>query len=63
MTIPIAIFMGLYMFKSTPGVIKIAGPSAIGVVLLIASVIGGRWFAASSYASWLSPSPATRSPC
>ncbi len=57
MTIPIAIFMGLYMFKSTPGVIKIAGPSAIGVVLLIASVIGGRWFAASAYTSWLTFTP------
>ncbi|HME58062.1 MAG TPA: carbon starvation protein A [Terracidiphilus sp.] len=52
-TIPIAIGMGLYMFKSTPGQIKIAGPSAAGVVLLIAAVIGGRWFAASAYASAL----------
>ena len=57
MTVPIAIFMGLYMFKSTPGVIKIAGPSAIGVVLLIAAVIGGRTFAASAYASVLTFSP------
>jgi carbon starvation protein len=53
MTIPIAFFMGVYMFKSSPGQIKIAGPSAIGVVLLVASVIGGRWFAASAYASAL----------
>ena len=52
-TIPIAIGMGLYMFKSTPGQIKVAGPSAAGVVLLIAAVIGGRWFAASSYAGAL----------
>ncbi len=52
-TIPIAIGMGLYMFKSTPGQIKIAGPSAAGVVLLIAAVIGGRWFAASSFAGAL----------
>jgi carbon starvation protein len=52
-TIPIAIGMGLYMFKSTPGQIKIAGPSAVGVVLLIAAVIGGRWFAASSFAGAL----------
>jgi len=52
-TIPIAIGMGLYMFKSTPGQIKIAGPSAAGVVLLIGAVIGGRWFAASSYAGAL----------
>jgi len=52
-TIPIAFAMGLYMFKSTPGQIKIAGPSAVGVVLLIAAVIGGRWFAASSFAEAL----------
>ena len=52
-TIPIAIAMGLYMFKSTPGQIKIAGPSTVGVVLLIGAVIGGHWFAASSYASVL----------
>ena len=45
MTIPIAILMGLLMFKTAPGQVKIAGPSAVGVVLLIASVIGGRWFA------------------
>jgi carbon starvation protein len=50
MTVPIAICMGLYMFKSSPGHIRIAGPSALGVVLLIAAVIGGRWFAASSLA-------------
>ncbi len=52
-TIPIAIGMGLYMFKSTPGQIKIAGPSAVGVVLLIAAVIFGRTFAASSFAGAL----------
>jgi carbon starvation protein len=59
MTIPIAIIMGLYMFKSTPGVIKITGPSVFGVVLLIASVIGGRWVAASSWAAALTFSPHT----
>ena len=52
-TIPIAIGMGLYMFKSTPGQIKIAGPSAGGVVLLIGAVIAGHWFAASPYAGAL----------
>src|SRR5271166_5759105 len=52
-TIPIAIGMGLYMFKSTPRQIKIAGPSAAGVVLLIGAVVGGRWFAASSFAGAL----------
>jgi carbon starvation protein len=57
MTIPIAIFMGLYMFKSTPGQIKVAVPSAFGVVLLIASVIGGRWIALSPLAAQLTFTP------
>jgi carbon starvation protein len=57
MTIPIAILMGLLMFKSSPGQIKIAGPSALGVVLLLASVIGGRWVAMSSWASALTFTP------
>jgi len=56
-TIPIAIGMGLYMFKSTPGQIKVAGPSAVGVVLLLGAVIGGRWFAASSFAGALTFNP------
>jgi carbon starvation protein len=57
MTIPIGIFMGLYMFKSTPGQIKVAVPSAIGVVLLIAAVVGGRWIAATPFAAHLTFSP------
>jgi carbon starvation protein len=50
MTIPIAILMGVLMFKTAPGKVNIAGPSAVGVVLLSASVIGGRWIAGSSAA-------------
>jgi len=57
MTIPIAIFMGLYMFKSTPGQFKVAIPSAIGVVLLLAAVIGGRWIAMTPFAAHLTFSP------
>jgi len=57
MTIPIGIFMGLYMFKSTPGQIKVAVPSAIGVLLLIAAVIGGRWVAMTPFAAQLTFSP------
>ena len=57
MTIPIAIFMGLYMFKSTPGQFKVAIPSAIGVVLLLAAVIGGRWIAMTPFAVHLTFSP------
>jgi carbon starvation protein len=53
MTIPIAILMGLYMFKSSPGQIKVALPSAFGVVLLMAALIGGRAFSLSSHASAL----------
>ena len=57
MTIPIAIFMGLYMFKSTPGQIKVGVPSTIGVVLLLGSVWGGHWFAGTQWASSLTFTP------
>src|SRR5438105_7769785 len=57
MTIPIGIFMGLYMFKSTPGQIKVAVPSAIGVLLLIAAVVGGRWIGMTSFDGHLTFSP------
>jgi carbon starvation protein len=52
-TIPIAIAMGLYMFKSAPGQIRIAGPSIVGVICLLGAVIGGKWFADSAYAHTL----------
>src|ERR1700749_2441527 len=45
MTIPIALMMGLYMFKSAPGQIRIAVPSTVGVVLLLAALVGGHAFA------------------
>ncbi|TAM56839.1 MAG: carbon starvation protein A, partial [Acidobacteria bacterium] len=50
MTIPIAVVMGVYMFKVNPGAIK--GPTIAGVVLLILAVVGGRWIAASGAAGW-----------
>jgi carbon starvation protein len=53
MTIPIAVVMGLWMFKSQPGKVTVLGPSIFGVALLIASVVGGRWFAQSGAASAL----------
>jgi carbon starvation protein len=56
-TIPIAIGMGLYMFKSTPGKIKVAGPSVLGIIFLMAALIGGHNFANSSYAHALTFSP------
>ena len=57
MTIPIALIMGLWMFKSHAGKITVVGPSIFGVTLLIASVIAGRWVAQSSMASSLTFTP------
>ena len=57
MTIPIALLMGWFMFKSTPGQIKVGVPSTVGVVLLLASVWGGHWFAGTSWASSLTFTP------
>jgi len=57
MTIPIALIMGLWMFKSHAGKITVTGPSIFGVVLLIASVIAGRWVAQTGAASSLTFTP------
>src|SRR5581483_1849124 len=53
MTVPIAILMGLYMFKSAPGQVRVAVPSVAGVILLLAALVGGHAFAQSSHASAL----------
>jgi carbon starvation protein len=50
MTIPIAVIMGWWMFKSHAGQITVTGPSIFGVVLLVASVVGGHWVAQSGLA-------------
>ena len=57
MTIPIAVIMGLWMFKSHAGKITVTGPSIFGVVLLLASVVAGHWVAQSSMASALTFTP------
>jgi carbon starvation protein len=57
MTIPIAVIMGLWMFKTRTGKVNVTGPSIFGVVLLIASVVGGQWFAKSPVASTLTFNP------
>jgi carbon starvation protein len=44
-TIPIALIMGVWMFKTGGGKIKVVGPSIFGVVLLIGAVIAGNWVA------------------
>ena len=57
MTIPIAIIMGLWMFKSHAGKITVTGPSIFGVVFLIAGVVAGRWVAQTGVASALTFTP------
>jgi carbon starvation protein len=53
MTIPIALIMGFWMFKSHAGEIKVTGPSIFGVALLLASVIAGPWVAQTGAAGAL----------
>ena len=50
MTIPIALGMGVYMFKGPGGKIRVAGPSIAGVTLLMAALAGGHWIANSAWA-------------
>jgi len=57
MTIPIAVIMGLWMFKSHAGKITVTGPSIFGVVLLIGSVVAGHWVAQSGAAAALTFTP------
>src|SRR6202048_4244034 len=50
-TMPIAIFMGLYLRYWRPG--KVLECSAIGFALVVASIFGGQWVAGSStWAPW-----------
>src|SRR5580693_4629158 len=56
-TIPIALIMGIWMFRSHAGKITVTGPSIFGVVLLISAVMAGHWFAQSSGASSLTFTP------
>ncbi|MGH8518545.1 MAG: carbon starvation CstA family protein, partial [Panacagrimonas sp.] len=45
LTIPIAILMGVWMNNIRPG--KIAEATAIGIVLLLAALVGGQWVSQS----------------
>jgi carbon starvation protein len=51
--IPIAIIMGIWMFKLDPGKIRVKGPSVAGVLLLLIAVFAGHLVAQSSYAHLL----------
>jgi carbon starvation protein len=56
-TVPIALIMGVWMFKSHSGKVTITGPSIFGVVLLISAVIAGHWFAQTGAAGALTFTP------
>jgi carbon starvation protein len=56
MTIPIALVMGVWMFRSR-GYRSVSGPTVFGVVLLMGALIGGQWFARSSAAGALTFTP------
>ena len=62
MTIPIALFMGLYLRFLRPG--RVSEVSLIGVVLLLLAVVSGEWVAETSWgADWFTLSPVTLSWC
>ncbi|TSA37667.1 MAG: carbon starvation protein A [Porphyromonadaceae bacterium] len=50
MTIPIALFMGTWMFKLRPG--KTMEATIMGVILLTLAVVLGRYIPDSAFASW-----------
>ncbi|WP_199782926.1 carbon starvation CstA family protein [Streptomyces alboniger] len=61
MTIPIALFMGVYLRRLRPG--RVTEVSLIGVVLLLAAIVGGNWVANSSFAGAFVLSPKTLVVC
>ena len=56
-TIPIALIMGVWMYRSHTGRIAVTGPSIFGVVVLLSAVVAGHWFAQSSAAHALTFTP------
>ena len=62
MTIPIALFMGVYLRFLRPG--RVSEISLIGVALLLLAVVSGNWVAQTSWgADWFSLSPVALSWC
>ncbi|WP_445398669.1 carbon starvation CstA family protein [Streptomyces sp. LE64] len=57
MTIPIALFMGLYLHVLRPG--RVLETSVIGVALLLLAIVGGGWIEHSSLAEVFTLSPTT----
>ncbi len=62
MTIPIALFMGVYLRYLRPG--RVSEISAIGVVLLLLAIVSGRYVGESGWGhDWFSLSPVVLSWC
>ncbi|MEU1278476.1 carbon starvation CstA family protein [Streptomyces sp. NPDC005805] len=57
MTIPIALFMGVYLRTLRPG--KVSEVSVIGVALLLLAIVAGGWVADSSLADFFTLEPGT----
>ncbi|WP_202465518.1 carbon starvation CstA family protein, partial [Streptomyces sp. SID724] len=57
MTIPIALFMGVYLRTLRPG--KVSEVSFIGVALLLLAIVAGGWVAESSWADFFTLEPGT----
>lgn len=57
MTVPIALFMGLYLRVLRPG--RVSEVSLIGIALLLFALIAGRWVAESSWAEAFTLAPST----
>jgi carbon starvation protein len=53
MTIPIAMVMGVWMFRGNSSNVTVVGPSIFGVIMIVAALVGGHWFADSTYAHLL----------
>lgn len=57
MTIPIALFMGVYLRVLRPG--RVSEVSVIGVALLLLAIVSGGWVAESSWAGTFTLEPGT----
>ncbi|MEU6705363.1 carbon starvation CstA family protein [Streptomyces wuyuanensis] len=57
MTIPIALFMGVYLRTLRPG--KVTEVSVVGVALLLLAIVAGGWVADSSLAGFFTLEPGT----
>ena len=56
-TIPIALVMGVWMFRRHAGKVTVTGPSIFGLVFLMAAVVGGHWFSQTGSAHILTFTP------